>query len=163
MTLEPLLDAPIAIQVHVAAVIPAAVLGAYLLAKPKGTPRHRLLGKIWLALMVITALSSFFIHQINMFYGFSPIHLLSILVLIGCWRAIVNARKHNIEMHKRIVGSLYFGGIVGAGAFTFIPGRIMNRMTFDGDEIAPLLIAAGIGLALLWLTSNEIWRRRRLS
>lgn len=163
MTLEPLLDAPIAIQIHVTAVIPAALLGTYLLVRPKGTPRHRLLGKIWLALMVITALSSFFIHQINVFHGFSPIHLLSIFVLIGCWRAIVNARKHNIEAHKRIVRGLYFGGIVGAGAFTFIPGRIMDKVVFDGDEIAPLLVAAGIGLALLWLMLNEIWRRRRLS
>jgi len=43
------------------------------------TPLHRLLGKIWMVLMVITSLSSFFIHQIDLFYGFSPIHLLSIL------------------------------------------------------------------------------------
>lgn len=163
MTFEPLLDAPIAIQIHVAAVIPAALLGAYLLARPKGTPRHRLLGKIWLGLMVVTALSSFFIHQINMFFGFSPIHLLSIFVLSGCWGAIVNARKHNIEAHKRIVRGLYFGGIVGAGAFTFLPGRIMNKVAFDGDDIAPLLVAASIAVALLWLMSKKIWRRRRLT
>ncbi len=163
MTLEPLLDAPIAIQIHVAAVFPAALLGTYLLVMPKGTPRHRLLGKIWLVLMAITALSSFFIHQINMFYGFSPIHLLSIYVLFGCWGAIANARKHNIEAHKRIVRGLYFGGIVGAGAFTLIPGRIMNKVAFNGDEIAPLLVATGIAIALLWLMSKEMWRRRRLS
>ncbi|MBB5573254.1 MULTISPECIES: DUF2306 domain-containing protein [Rhizobium] len=163
MTLEPLIDAPIAIQIHVVAVVPAALLGAYLLVRPKGTPRHRLLGKIWLALMVIVALSSFFIHQINMFYGFSPIHLLSVYTLLSCWGAIVNALKHNIEAHKRIVRSLYFGGVVGAGAFALLPGRIMNEVAFDGDELAPLLVAAGIGVALLWLTSKEMWRRRRLT
>ncbi len=163
MTFEPLLNAPIAIQIHVAAVIPAALLGAYLLAWPKGTPRHRLLGKIWLALMVVTALSSFFIHQINMFHGFSPIHLLSILVLFGCWGAIANARRRNIEAHKRSVRGLYLGGIVGAGAFTFLPGRIMNEVAFKGDEIAPLLIVTGIAGALLWQMSKELWRRRRLS
>ncbi len=163
MTFEPLFDAPIAIQIHVAAVVPAALLGAYLLVRPKGTPRHRLLGKIWLVLMVVTALSSFFIHQINMFYGFSPIHLLSLFVLFGCWGAIANARKHNIDAHKRIVRGLYFGGIVGAGAFTFLPGRIINKVAFDGDETAPFLVAAGIAIALLWPMSKEIWRRRRLS
>lgn len=163
MTFEPLLDAPIAIQIHVAAVVPAALLGAYLLARPKGTPIHRVLGKIWLALMAVTALSSFFIHQINMFYGFSPIHLLSLFVLFGCWGAIANARKHDIEAHKRIVRGLYFGGIVGAGAFTFLPGRIMSKVAFDGDEMAPFLVAAGIVIALLWLMSKEIWQRRRLS
>ncbi len=163
MTFEPLLDAPLAIQIHVAAVAPAALLGAYLLVRPKGTPRHRLLGKIWLVLMIVTALSSFFIHQINMFYGFSPIHLLSIFVLFGCWGAIANARKHNIDAHKRIVRGLYFGGIVGAGAFTFLPGRIINKVAFHGDEIAPFLVAAGIAIALLWPMSKEIRRRRRLS
>lgn len=163
MTFEPLLDAPIAIQIHVAAVVPAALLGAYLLARPKGTPIHRVLGKMWLALMAVTALSSFFIHQINMFYGFSPIHLLSLFVLFGCWGAIANARKHAIDAHKRIVRGLYFGGIVGAGAFTFLPGRIMSKVAFDGDEMAPFLVAAGIAIALLWPMSKEIWRRRRLS
>lgn len=163
MTLEPLLHATIAIQIHVAAVIPAAVLGAYLLLRPKGTPRHRLLGKIWLSLMVITALSSFFIHQLNMFYGFSPIHLLSIFVLFGCWRAIANARNHNIEAHKRTVIGLYFGGIVGAGAFTLLPGRTMNKIAFGGDEIAPLVVVGGIAMVLLWLVSKEIWRRRGLT
>lgn len=163
MTLEPLLHASIAIQIHVAAVVPAAVLGAYLLLRPKGTPRHRLLGKIWLGLMVVTALSSFFIHQINMFYGFSPIHLVSVYVLFGCWGAVVNARNHNIEAHKRIVRGLYFGGIVGAGLFTFIPGRIMNEVAFSGDEIAPLVVVAGIAIVLLWRLSKEIWRRRSLT
>lgn len=163
MTLEPLLHAPIAIQIHVAAVVPAALLGAYLLLRPKGTPRHRLLGKLWLGLMVVTALTSFFIHQIDVFYGFSPIHLLSIFVLSGCWRAIVTARNHNIEAHKRIVKGLYFGGIVGAGAFTFLPGRIMNKVAFNGDEVAPFLVLAGIVAALLWLTTKEISRRRSLT
>jgi len=163
MTFEPLLDAPVAIQIHVAAVVPAALLGAHLLVRPKGTPRHHLLGKIWLVLMVVTALSSFFIHQINMFYGFSPIHLLSLFVLFGCWGAIANARKHNIDAHKRIVRSLYFGGIVGAGGFTFLPGRIMSKVAFDGNEMAPFLVAAGIVIALLWLMFKEIWQRRRLS
>ncbi|MGZ9722495.1 DUF2306 domain-containing protein [Rhizobium miluonense] len=163
MTFEPLLNAPIAIQVHVAAVVPAALLGAYLLLRPKGTPGHRLLGKIWLCLMVITALSSFFIHQINMFYGFSPIHLLSLYVLFGCWGAIVNARNHNIKAHKRIVRGLYFGGIVGAGIFTFIPGRMMNKIVFTGDEIAPFAVLAAIALVLLWAVSKELWHRRRLT
>lgn len=163
MTLEPLLHATIAIQIHVAAVIPAALLGAYLLLRPKGTPTHRSLGKIWLSLMVITALSSFFIHQINLFYGFSPIHLLSIFVLFGCWGAIANARKRNIAAHKRIVRGLYFGGIVGAGIFTFLPGRIMNKVAFGGDDIAPLVVIAGIAIALLWLVSRKIWRRRGLT
>jgi uncharacterized membrane protein len=148
MTLEPLFDAPLAVQIHVAAVTPAALLGAYILLRPKGTLFHRLLGKIWMALMVVTALSSFFIHQLDLFYGFSPIHLLSIATLIGSWQAIAAARRHDIRMHKRIVKSLYFGGIVVAGLFTFVPGRIMHAVAFNGSEWQATLLALFISLIL---------------
>ncbi|GAA3086409.1 DUF2306 domain-containing protein [Rhizobium viscosum] len=152
MTLEPLLNAAIAIQIHVAAVVPAAILGAYLLAWPKGTPRHRLLGKIWMVLMVVTALSSFFIHQINLVYGFSPIHLLSVLVLAGSWRAVLAARRHDIRTHRRIVSGMYFGGIVVAGLATLLPGRLMYAVTFSGNSWLALallgLVTAAIGAAI---------------
>ena len=139
MTLEPLLDASPAIQIHVATVLPAALLGAYLLLRPKGTPRHRLLGKIWMVLMVITAVSSFFIHQLNLFFGFSPIHVLSVATLFGAWQAIAAARRHDVKTHRRIVRSMYFGGIVIAGLFTFIPGRIMNSVLFSGHDMVALV------------------------
>lgn len=148
MTLEPLLDAPLAVQIHAAAVTPAALLGAYMLLRPKGTPLHRLLGRIWMALMVVTAISSFFIHQINLFYGFSPIHLLSIATLFGSWNAIAAARRGDIRLHKRIVTSLYFGGIVLAGLFTFVPGRIMHAVAFTGAEW-PAALIAGLIAAIL--------------
>lgn len=148
MTLQPLLDAPLAIQIHVAAVLPAALLGAYLLLRPKGAPLHRLLGKIWMALMVVTAVSSFFIHQINLLYGFSPIHLLSIATLFGSWNAIAAARRGDIRLHKRIVASLYFGGIVLAGLFTLVPGRIMHAVAFTGAE-GPAALVAGLIATIL--------------
>lgn len=151
MNLQPLLNAPVAVQIHVAAVLPAAVLGAYILLNRKGTPVHRLLGKIWMVLMVITSLSSFFIHELDLFYGFSPIHLLSIVVLVGAWRAISAARAHNIRAHKASVIGMYFGGIVGAGLFTLIPGRIMNAVVFSGGPSWGFLLAIAAIAGLLFL------------
>jgi len=157
MTLEPLINAPLAVQIHVAAVTPAALLGAYLLLRPKGTPLHRLLGRVWMALMVVTAISSFFIHQINLFYGFSPIHLLSIATLFGSWNAIAAARRGDIRLHKRIVTGLYFGGIVVAGLFTFVPGRIMHAVAFTGGEWPAAFIA---GLIVVILAAIVLRRGR---
>jgi len=162
MTFEPLFNAPFAIQIHVLAVTPAALLGAYILVRQKGTKWHRMLGKIWLGLMSLAALSSFFIHQIDMFHGFSPIHLLSVSVLVGSWRAIAAARRHDIRTHKRIVTGLYFGGIIGAGLFTLVPGRIMNAVAFSGDAVVPLVMVATIATFLVWLVIMEVRRRRRL-
>jgi uncharacterized membrane protein len=149
MILEPLLGAPLAVQIHVTAVTPAALLGAYILLRPKGTPLHRLLGRIWMALMVVTAISSFFIHELDLSYGFSPIHLLSIATLFGSWNAIAAARRGDIRLHKRIVAGLYCGGIVLAGLFTFLPGRIMHAVVFTGAERPAALAAAVIGSILV--------------
>jgi uncharacterized membrane protein len=156
MTLEPLLDASLAIKIHVAAVVPAAILGAYLLMRRKGTPVHRLLGKIWLVLMVITALSSCFIHELNMFYGFSPIHFISIYVLFASWRAFSAARGHDIARHRKAVTGLYFGGIGIAGLFTLVPGRIMSKVVFSGSELLPILILGVIAIFFGWVA----WSRR---
>ncbi len=65
MNLQPFLDASFAVQFHVCTVIPAAFLGAYVLMTRKGTARHKRLGRIWVALMILTAISTFFIHQIG--------------------------------------------------------------------------------------------------
>jgi uncharacterized membrane protein len=82
MTLAPLLDASPQIQVHAFAAIAAFGLGLVQLSAPKGTLPHRSVGWVWAALMLVVCVSSFFIHQIRMWGPWSPIHLLSIFVLI---------------------------------------------------------------------------------
>jgi uncharacterized membrane protein len=47
VSLQPILDAPFAIQLHFLTVVPAFFLGAWqLFASRKGSPSHRLIGKI---------------------------------------------------------------------------------------------------------------------
>lgn len=47
-----------AVVLHVATVLPAIPLGGCLLLAPKGTKAHKSLGKLWVVLMVLTALSA---------------------------------------------------------------------------------------------------------
>jgi uncharacterized membrane protein len=148
MNLEPLVDASFAIRIHVASVVPAALIGPYLFWARKGTPIHRLAGRVWLGLMALAALSSFFIHEINFVAGFSPIHLISIYVLAGIWLAYRAARQRRIASHRRQVMGLYLGGIVGAGLFTLLPGRIMHEVVFAEPQHWP---GAGQLLALVGL------------
>ena len=82
MNLAPLLAAPAVIQIHALAAFGAFALGAVQLAAPKGTIPHRTFGWLWAGLMLVLVLSSFFIHTIRLWGPFSPIHLLSILVLV---------------------------------------------------------------------------------
>ena len=135
MTLEPLLNASPAIQFHVFTVVPAALIGGIMLLKKKGTFAHRITGRVWIGLMVLTALSTFLIHEINLFYGFSPIHILSLSVLASAVEVVRSARQRRFVTHQRVVKSLYFGGIAIAGFFTFLPGRIMHELLFDSARV----------------------------
>ncbi|HXL99989.1 MAG TPA: DUF2306 domain-containing protein [Rhizomicrobium sp.] len=134
MTLAPLLHAPLAIQIHVATVVPAFVIGTYLIFfSHKGSPFHRGLGYVYLTLMTVTAITTLFIHALmpkGPFGGFSPIHLLVGLVLFGVVGALRGAWTHNIAMHKRAMLGVYIGGLLIAGALTFLPGRIMHAVVF---------------------------------
>src|SRR5277367_3249738 len=115
MTLAPLLHASPAIQIHAFAAMTAFALGVVQLAAPKGTLPHRALGWIWVALMMVVALSSFWIHQIRLVGPWSPIHLLSIFVLmvvpLGVWRA----HRHQVADHRRIMVLTFAGALVIAG------------------------------------------------
>ena len=156
MTLDPILNAPMAVQIHVFTVVPAFMLGAWMLMARKGTRIHKLLGRVWVALMAVTALSSFFIHEIRMIGGFSPIHLLSILTLFSCGFIIWTARQRRFSAHRKTVLALYWGGIGLAGAFTIVPGRIMNQAIFGGAaNVWPVVI----GLAALCVGVPVVLRR----
>jgi uncharacterized membrane protein len=128
----PLANAPFAIQLHAYAALAAFALGAVQLAGVKGTNRHRALGYTWVALMLIVALSSFWIQDMRVWGPWSPIHLLSILSLIMLPTAIYFARIHRVRGHKLTMLGLFAGALVIAGGFTLVPGRIMHRVVFGG-------------------------------
>jgi uncharacterized membrane protein len=130
MTLAPLLHAPSVIQVHAFAAMTAFAVGVVQLSAPKGTIPHRLIGWSWAALMLIVAISSFFIHQIRSWGPWSPIHLLSILVLVTLPLAVLHARRHDVRRHRTAMLMLFTGALVIAGVFTFLPGRIMHAVAF---------------------------------
>ena len=132
MTLAPLLSASPAIQFHAFAAMTAFGLGVVQLAAPKGTLPHRTIGWIWVALMAVIALSSFFIHEIKMVGPFSPIHLLSIFTLVMLPLAVLHARRHNVKQHRGAMIGIFIGALLVAGAFTFVPGRIMHAVAFGG-------------------------------
>jgi uncharacterized membrane protein len=130
MVLKPLLDAAPVVQVHAVAAMGAFMLGAVQLAAPKGTLPHRTLGWIWVVLMVLIAASSFWIHEIRLVGPFSPIHLLSIFTLVMLPLAVLQARRHNVDRHRKAMTTIFVGALVVAGLFTLLPGRIMHAVIF---------------------------------
>jgi uncharacterized membrane protein len=128
MSLEPLLRAPLIVQAHVATVLPAFFLGVWLLLfSRKGARWHRLLGSLFLGLMVTTALVTLFIHRRtpqSAAFGMSRTHLFVPFVLFATWRALDGALNGRIRQHQRWVMGLFFGAIVinGLNNIFFLPG-----------------------------------------
>ena len=117
------------IVVHLCFAVAAFVIGLIQLLGPKGTLPHRVLGWTWVVMMMTVAISSFFIHVINP-SGFSLIHILSVVVVCSLPLGVYAARRHNIDMHRRIMRNTFIGGLLIAGVFTFFPGRLIWQMFF---------------------------------
>ncbi len=132
MSLAPLLNASPAIQIHAAAATTAFALGLVQLAAPKGTLPHRTIGWIWIALMTAVGASAFFIHELRIWGPWSPIHLLAIFTLVMLPLGVWSAHRHRVPRHRSIMTGIFFGGLVVAGLFTFVPGRIMHAVLFGG-------------------------------
>jgi uncharacterized membrane protein len=130
VSLAPLLSAEPAIQLHAFTAMAAFALGAVQLSAPKGTLPHRTAGWIWVALMVVVAVSSFFIHDLRIWDAWSPIHLLSVFTLAMLPLAVMHARRHRVDRHRRAMIAIFVGALVIAGVFTLAPGRIMHAVVF---------------------------------
>ncbi len=118
----------LAVVIHVSTVIPAIPLGGFLLLAPKGTPMHKQLGKLWVALMVTTALSAIFIQSGG---SFSFIHIFVPMTLWSSYKLIATARRGDMKGHKKEILSLYLGALMIPGIVSMaLPGRLMNVWLF---------------------------------
>ena len=130
MTLTPLFQASLSIQLHVFAAMGAFALGTVQIVAPKGTPPHRIIGSIWIVLMAVVCVTAFFIHQLRIWGPWSPIHLLAVFTLVMLPIAVWRAHRHDVKRHRRAMLALFFGALVIAGVFTLLPGRIMHAVVF---------------------------------
>jgi uncharacterized membrane protein len=128
VTLAPLLASSATVIVHSVFATAALLLGAAVLFLRKGTPTHLTLGRIWAAAMMIVAALSLGITGLNPGH-FSFIHLLSVLTLANIPSAIWMRRRGNIVAHAVAMSSNYAGLLI-AGAFTLVPGRVMHAVLF---------------------------------
>lgn len=118
---------------HLLTVLPAVVLGTILMVMKKGTPYHRLLGKFYLLLMLATGTITLFMPARvgPQFFGhFGWIHAFSFLALYSVPNAYLAVRAKNVRKHQRIMIGLYVGGILLAGAFALMPGRLLHQWLF---------------------------------
>ncbi|MHA7872335.1 MAG: DUF2306 domain-containing protein [Hyphococcus sp.] len=139
MSWQPLLEAPFVIQLHAFSAMAAFVLGLVQLAAPKGTLPHKTLGLVWVLLMATISLSSIFIGPaqnpgIPLSEWFSWIHIFTLVTLYGVISGSLLLIRGGpaLKRHARPFTNIFVGGLIIAGAFAFMPGRIMHDVVFGG-------------------------------
>lgn len=125
---ESLMDA------HLVMIVPYFVIGTILLIIKKGGDIHKTMGRIYMILMLITAVITLFMPAKvgpQLFDHFGWIHSFSVLTIYTVPTAYLAIKRGDFESHKRKMIILYFGAIIIAGGFTFIPGRCLNEVIFN--------------------------------
>ncbi|MBA2932826.1 DUF2306 domain-containing protein [Sphingomonas sp. CGMCC 1.13654] len=123
-------EPPAAVWGHLALVIAALVLTPVMMLRTKGSDRHRLLGTIWVALLLAIAIEGFFIPLHGR--SFSPIWLISLFVLWRVPTAFLAARRHQVARHRAAMRGTVIGAFVVAGLFTLPFGRMLGIWLFHG-------------------------------
>jgi uncharacterized membrane protein len=129
---------PPLVWLHLGSILLATGLTPVMLLRRKGDGRHRKLGYVWVSAMLLTAVTSLFFNaridgapNVGVFSGdFSPIHLLSIFVLVQVPRIVTAARRHDRIGHERGVRGIVIGALLIAGFFTFPFGRMLGSWLF---------------------------------
>jgi uncharacterized membrane protein len=130
--LTPLAHQPV-LALHLLSSLAALLIGAVLMIGRKGHLPHRVLGWVWVGVMSLAALSSIGLGgqgSIPHIAGFSPIHGLTLAVLVFLPTAIVFVRRGNVRGHALTMRWLFYSGCVVAGAFTLLPGRLLGGLVW---------------------------------
>ena len=124
-----LVEAPALLKLHLGGALCAFGIGTALMSGVKGRGLHKRLGYAWVVAMAVTAVSSFFLTGLNG-NQFSWIHGLSAWMVIGLPMGLAAARRKNIASHRKQMTGMFTGGLLVAGLFTFLPGRLMWSIFF---------------------------------
>jgi uncharacterized membrane protein len=114
------------LAMHTLAGMVALVTGAMNLLSRKGTPRHRLVGRLYAATMYLLIGTSFFIYEV--FGSFGAYHVLAIVsgvtLTLGLYFPL--RRRHDpgwLEHHYFWMGFAYIGLVMATGShfFAYVP------------------------------------------
>lgn len=119
----------VASATHLAAGVPAVVLGLVQVLRPKGTRSHAAFGWTWVGAMAVAAVSSFWIFGIANGGRFSLIHVLAVIVLFNLVAAIWFIRRGNVSAHRKFMLGTALG-LMGAGAGALARGRFLHQLLF---------------------------------
>ena len=130
---------------HSLLLIIAFIIGLYIFTKPKGTKSHKFFGRLFVILMLVSLIASFFIKTDG---TFSLIHILSALTIYWLVRAVVvsyQKKKNWRKIHAYNMTSAFIGIII-AGS-----GVLGRHYIFPGKSSYGFIISGVISIPTIYI------------
>lgn len=163
MDVTPFFETTTVIQIHVFAALTGVLLGPFAILRKRRDRLHKCLGYVWVLAMLSVSGTALMIPSFGLAVigPFGPIHLFVVLTLVSLWMGMRAIFRGDLTAHRAWLTGLYWQGLLLAGLFNFLPGRMVNRMLFpDAPEHGYILLACG-GCVMIWYRILRPWWQNR--
>jgi len=147
------------IATHAFSALTSLLLGGWqLFFSTKGDPLHRLVGRIWVGLMLYVSVTSFWIREIR--HGqFSLLHILSIVTIVSVSLGIRDARRGNIRSHVGNMRGSWIGLCVAGGFALGVPRRAIPQFVLSDPKQAVMAGLSVIAVAAVIVGTGRLLSR----
>jgi uncharacterized membrane protein len=114
------------VLIHLAVALTALGGGIGILSMRKGGRLHKLLGRLWAAVMIGAAVSGVLIEPTR----FTPAHATALIVFAMIPAAIAKVRKGDLRGHRRTIAYLLIAMVIVAG-LSLLPGHLLHGVFFQ--------------------------------
>jgi uncharacterized membrane protein len=144
------------IATHAFSALTALLLGGWqLFLSKKGSPLHRLVGRIWVGLMLYVSVTSFWIREIRD-GRFSLLHILSVITIVSVLRGIHAARKGNLPSHVGNMSGSWVGLLVAGGFAVGVPDRDIPQFVLTDPKEAVVAAVSVIIVAAVIVATGRV-------
>jgi len=147
------------IATHAFSALTALLLGAWqLFFSARGSQSHRLVGRVWVGLMLYVSVTSFWIREIR--HGqFSLLHILSVVTIVSVLLGIRDARRGNIPGHVGNMCGSWIGLLIAGGFAIGVPLRAIPQFALADPKDAVLAaVSVTIVAAVIVATGRVLGR-----
>lgn len=147
------------IATHAFAALTSLLLGGWqLFFSAKGSPEHRLVGRVWVGLMLYVSVTSFWIRELRN-GEFSLLHVLSIVTIVSVILGIVEARRGNVRGHVGNMRGSWIGLCVAAGFALGVPARAVPTFALGDPKQAVIAGLVVVLLAVVIVGTGHVFTR----
>lgn len=152
MDVTPFLILPFVIQLHATSAAFAVLVGPFAILRQRRDRLHKLLGYLWVLAMACVSVTGLMIPSFDLAIigHFGPIHLFVVLTAVSLFMGMRAIFLGDITAHRAWLSGLYWQGLMLAGAFNFLPGRMVNRALFPDNPDFGYAVLGSIVLAIFW-------------